>query len=204
MIPFGILGTVVFVGGLGTSNAFHEISKKRRAAYARHQIISGVDVLEPVGDTPIEIDLSIQFLKHYSTDPSSGILQLETLMTTKVAVPLVIGGVPVGRGLLSLFAVEEVSAKMKKFQSGTLVATEVSVKLIEDATPLSFGGFGGGLFGSLTQIGGALLSGAGANVKAIAGTLATTALGSIPSASSLFSPAAGVLSKVASVAIPTL
>ena len=61
-------------------------------------------------------------------------------MGTKVAVPLVIGGVPVGRGLLSLFAVEEVSAKMKKFQSGTLVAVDVSVKLVEDSSPLNIGG----------------------------------------------------------------
>lgn len=200
MTPFGILGTVVFTGGLGASNAFHEISKKRRAAYARHQVIAGVDVLEPVGDTPIEVDLNIQFLRNYSTDPSSGILQLEALMLTKTSVPLVIGGVPVGRGLLSLFAVEEVSAKMKKFQSATLVAVDVSVRLIEDATPLT----GFGIFGSLSQIGGALLSGAGANVQAIAGTFASSALGAIPSASSLFSPAAGVLSKVASVSIPRI
>jgi hypothetical protein len=198
MIPFGILGTVVFVGGLGSSNAFHEISKKRRASYARHQVISGVDVLEPVGDTPIEIDLSIQFLRSYSTDPSLGLLQLEALMATKVAVPLVVGGVPIGRGLLTLFAVEEVSAKMKKFQSGTWVAVDVSVKLIEDSSPFNLGG----VFGSLFQLGGALLSGGGVNVQAVAGVFATSALGAIPSPTSLFSSAAGVLSKVAAVAIP--
>jgi hypothetical protein len=197
-IPFGILGTVVFTGGQGTSNAFHEISKKRKATYAKHQVIWGVDVLEPVGDSPIEIDLQIQFLRNYSVDPSLGLSMLETLMINKTAVPLIIGGVPVGRGLLSLFAVEEVSAKMKKFQSGTLVACDVSIKLLEDSSPLS----GLGIFGSLVQMGGALLSGKGANIQAVAGTFASTALGAIPGASSLFSSAAGVLSKVAGVAIP--
>jgi hypothetical protein len=199
-VPFGTLGTVVFRGGFGTANAFYEISKKRQAAYAKHQIIWGTDILEPVGSTPIEITLSIQFLRGYSTDPSGGILALETLMAAKTAVPLVIGGVPVGRGLLALFVVEQLDAKMKKFQGGTLIACDVTVRLMEDASPLS----GAGIFGSLAQLGGSLLSGGGTNIQAMAGSFATTALGTIPSAKSLFSPAAGVLSKVAAVAIPHL
>jgi hypothetical protein len=61
--PIGILGPLVFVGGLGSTLTFHSSSKKRQNSFVKHQIINGNDLLEDTGVKPIEVELEMRFFE---------------------------------------------------------------------------------------------------------------------------------------------
>jgi hypothetical protein len=138
--PVGILGNIVFVGGLGSVFTFHALSKKRQNAFAKHKIINGVDLIEDVGFNPIELELSLRFFSPWTADPSLSLIALEALEDAKIPVPLIISGTPVGRGPLTLFIVEEITSKMSKFVGSTLTVLDCSVKLCEYGNPLGISG----------------------------------------------------------------
>jgi hypothetical protein len=138
--PVGILGSIVFVGGLGTTFTFHSLGKKRRNAFAKHKIINGNDLIEDVGFNPIELDLACRFYSPWTADPSLRLIALEALEDAKIPVPLIISGTPVGRGALTLWVVEEITAKMPKFRGGVLTVLDVDIKLLEYSNVLSISG----------------------------------------------------------------
>jgi hypothetical protein len=138
--PVGILGPIVFVGGLTTTFTFHDLSKKRSNSFAKHALINGTDLLEDTGSKPIELDLQLRFFQPYTADPSISLIELEALMESKIPVPLIIGGVPVGRGILTLFVIESIDSKMPKFVGSTLTILDLTVKLCEYSNPLSLSG----------------------------------------------------------------
>jgi hypothetical protein len=145
----GVLGPLVFVGGLGTTFTFHSLSKKRQNSFAKHKIINGNDLLEDTGVNPIEIDLAMRFYSPWTADPSVSLIALEALADAKVPVPLIVGGVPVGRQILTLFIVEEITSKMPKFVGPVLTVLDVGCKLCEYGNPLGLSG----PLGSLAQAG---------------------------------------------------
>ena len=151
--PVGILGNIVFVGGLGSVFTFHSLSKKRQNAFAKHKIINGNDLIEDVGFNPIELDLSLRFYEPWTADPSLSLIALEALEDAKIPVPLLIGGVPVGRSVLTLFVIEEITSKMPKFKGSVLTVLDCSVKLLEYSNPLNIAG----ILGPLAQAGAAAL-----------------------------------------------
>jgi hypothetical protein len=138
--PVGILGIIPFVGGLGTTFTVHEITKKRKNAFAKHRVINGNDLIEDVGFDPIELDLQMHFFKPWTFDPSLSLIALEGLMESKIPVPLIIGGTPVGRGLLTLFVIESIDSKMEKWHGASLAVLDCTVKLLEYGNPFSISG----------------------------------------------------------------
>jgi hypothetical protein len=138
--PVGILGILPFVGGQGTTFTVYDIQKKRKNAFAKHRIINGNDLIEDVGFDPIELDLEMHFFAPWTLDPSLSLIALEGLMESKIPVPLIIGGTPVGRGLLTLFVIESIDSKMKKFTGGTLCVLDCTVKLLEYGNPFNISG----------------------------------------------------------------
>jgi hypothetical protein len=149
----GVLGPLVFIGGLGSTFTFHSLSKKRQNAFVKHQIINGNDLIEDVGFKPIELDLEMRFYSPWTADPSISLVLLETLEDAKIPVPLLIGGVPVGRSILTLFVVEEITSKMPKFSGAKLTVLDITCKLLEYGNPLGLNG----TLGSLAQVGVAAL-----------------------------------------------
>jgi len=195
--PYGILGTIVFIGGLGTANGPREISKNDKSDFVRHKIFNGVDLIESVGDEPIDLDMQIKFIAGYTSDPSASLIALQALKAAKTPVPLMIGATPFGRGLLTLFVIESIQSKFDKWVAGsTLGILNVSLKLVEYYNPFSLSG----PLGPLVQAGLALLSGGSSSVVAVAGTLGAAALGSIPSPTSILQPGSGVLGIVGATA----
>ncbi len=138
--PVGALGPLVFVGGLGSVFTLHELTKKKKNSFVKHRIIAGNDLIEDTGSDPIEVDIQMRFYAPYTADPSVSLTLLETLMDSKVPVPLIIGGTPIGRGILTLFVVEDISSKMPKFRGGRLTVLDATVKLLEYPNGLSIAG----------------------------------------------------------------
>jgi hypothetical protein len=136
----GILGLLPFVSGEGTIFTPNDIGKTRKENYVRHKIIADVDLIESTGSEPIEITLQMQFFAPWTLAPAASILALETLQSTKLPVPLICGDAPVGRGLLTLFVVESVSSKMKRWTGTTTAVATADVKLLEYSNPFSLAG----------------------------------------------------------------
>jgi len=136
----GTLGVIPFVGGLGTANTFHAISKSNKASFVKHPIFGGVDLIEATGDDPIDTSISMMFFAPYTLAPAAGITALEALKASRMPVPLFAGDAPVGRGGLALFVVESVSVKMEKWVGAHLAIAKVEVKLLEYSNPFSLAG----------------------------------------------------------------
>jgi hypothetical protein len=136
----GILGPLPFVGGQGSAFTFYNITKRRKNSFARHRIISGNDLIEDTGFDPIELDMDMQFFAPWTLDPSISLIALEGLMDSKIPVPLIVGGAPVGRGLLTLFVIESIDSTMKKWEGARLAILECRVKILEYSNPLSISG----------------------------------------------------------------
>jgi Phage P2 GpU len=145
----GALGPVMFQGGLGSMNTFHSVAKTKKEVFAKHRIIQQVDIIEDTGADPIELSIQMHFHAPYTLAPSAALTSLEALMDAKVPVPLIIGSTPVGRGLLTLFVIEDISIKMSKFISSSLIIADIDVKLLEYPGALN-------LSGPLSALGGAL------------------------------------------------
>jgi Phage P2 GpU len=133
----GALGPIVFMGGQGTANLFHKITKVRKQNYVRHKIIMSNDIIESTGPEPIELTFSMIFFAPYTLSPSIGIMALETVMDLQIPLPLIIGSTPVGRGILTLFVIEEVQSNMDRFSDSALLHAEVNVKILEYPNPLA-------------------------------------------------------------------
>jgi hypothetical protein len=138
--PIGILGYIPLVGGFGTMTTFHELSKKRQNSFAKHAIINSNDLIEDTGFKPIELDMQMRFYRPYSADPSLSLIALEALADAKIPVPILVGGTNLGRNLLTLWVIEEISSKMPKFSGSVLTVLDVTIKILEYSNPLSLSG----------------------------------------------------------------
>jgi hypothetical protein len=157
------------MGGLGTAIAFHSISKINKQTFVKHRIIAANDLVEATGTDLIELTLDMHFHGPYTLAPSAGIAALEAVMAAKIPLPLIIGRIPVGRGLFSLFVIEAIDSKMTHFAGSGLAAADVTLKLLEYPNPL-------GALGPLSALGGALpglsgIVGSLNNIASIAGGL---------------------------------
>jgi hypothetical protein len=153
----GVLGPIPFMGGLKRANTFHEISKSAKKAYVVHRILGGNDLVEDCGFDLIDLTLSMKWLYGYTMDPSAALIALEGLMNSSLPVPIIVDGVPLGRGALTLFVVESIASRMTKWKAGTLVALECSVKLREYGNPFSIAGPLGALANTAGQVVGRLI-----------------------------------------------
>lgn len=136
----GSLGVIPFVGGLGTVNTFHEISKTNKASFVKHPVFAGIDLIESTGDDPIDITIGMTFFAPYTLTPAESIPALEALMASKIPVPLFAGDAPVGRGPMTFFVIESISVKMKKWVGTNLAVASVDVKLLEYGNPFNLAG----------------------------------------------------------------
>jgi len=153
----GVLGMIPFVGGLGSANTFKEISKSAKKSYVVHRIIGGTDIIEDCGFDLIDLTISMKWVYGYTLDPSAALIALEALMIASTPVPIIVDGVPLGRGALTLFVVESIESRMNKWKAGTLVELECSVKLKEYGNPFSIAGPLGALANTAGQVVGRLI-----------------------------------------------
>jgi hypothetical protein len=133
----GCLGPLPFVAGQGSLFSPHSISKVRKNAWARHKIMNANDALEDTGTEPIELTIEMTFFSPWTFSPSASLTMLETFAESKLPMPCILGNTPLGRGLLTLFVVETVDAKMEKWSGSNLTVMHVTVKLIEYSLPPS-------------------------------------------------------------------
>jgi Phage P2 GpU len=145
----GILGVIPFVAGQGSMNTVKSLTKKRKNAFAKHRVINSGDLIEDTGFDPIDIELDIQLFKPWTMDPAASIAGYEALMDSKIPVPLIVGNTPVGRGLLTLWVIEEMDIQGKKWTGGALTLADIKLRLIEYSNP--FGTLGP--FGPLVSLG---------------------------------------------------
>jgi hypothetical protein len=185
----GALGPIIFQGGLGTANTFHSISKTNKQVFVKHRLLQTLDLVEATGVDLIEINLEMHFHGPYTLAPSAAIAALEAVMSLKIPLPLIIGRIPVGRGVLTLFVIESIDSKMTRFVGAGLAIADVTVKLLEYPNPF-------GSMGPISALGGALpgLSGFVGSLNNIA-NIANVA-GAIPGLSGIASQASNVFSSV--------
>jgi hypothetical protein len=174
----GILGSVPFMGGFGSTNTVETVTKKRKEGFAKHQIIHGLDLIEGTGSSPIDLSLKMHFCTPYTLSPTVSVSALEALQAAKIPVPLFIGDTPVGRGLLTLFVIEEVGSNFKTWRKGSIAIAELDVKLLEYSNPLS-------IAGPLNALLGGGLGGLGSGIASGIGTLLPGALNPFSAAQSL-------------------
>jgi hypothetical protein len=153
----GVLGPIPFQGGFKRANTFREISKSAKKAYVVHRILGGNDVVEDCGFDLIDLTLSMKWVYGYTMDPSAALIALEGLMNASIPVPIIVDGVPLGRGALTLFVVESVESRMTKWKGSTLVELECSVKVKEYGNPFSIAGPLGALANTAGQVVGRLI-----------------------------------------------
>jgi hypothetical protein len=196
----GALGPIVFMGGQGSAIGFHSINKVNKTTFVKHRVIQSNDLVESTGIDLIELNMELHFHGPYTLAPSAGIAALEAVMAQKIPLPLIIGRVPVGRALLTLFVIESIDSKMTHFVGSGLAVADVSVKLLEYPNPLPSTGPMSALGGALPGLSG--IVGSLSNVASIAsglpglantvGTVAGLA-GAIPGLSGI----AGTVSRIA-------
>jgi hypothetical protein len=159
---YGCLGSLPFMGGPGRVFSPHAVDVARKNAWAKHKILNANDLLEDVGVEPIDVTLEMGFMIGWTLDPARSITMLAGYMDSKIPAPLIVGSVPVGRGMASMFVVESMSVKVSKFVGSSPAAATVSVKLIEYApspSPLTnflsnpIGTLSGGVSGIISSIG---------------------------------------------------
>jgi phage protein U len=182
----GCLGPIVFMGGLGSANTFHSISKTNKESFVKHRVIQANDLVEDTGTDPIEITIEMHFHGPYTVAPSTGIAALEAVKDLKIPLPLIIGRIPLGRGMLTLFVIESVDTKMSTFVGSGLAVADASVKLLEYANPL-------GSTGPLSALGGAL-----PGLSKIVGTLNNVAgfAGAIPGLGGVAGTVSGIAGQI--------
>jgi hypothetical protein len=185
----GALGPIIFMGGLGSANTFHSISKANKQVFVKHRLLQTLDLVEATGVDLIELQIEMHFHGPYTLAPSAGIAALETVMSLKIPLPLIIGRVPVGRGLLTLFVIEAIESKMTRFVGSGLAVADATIRLLEYPNPF-------GSLGPLSALGGALpgLSGFVGTLNNVA-NLANIA-GTIPGLSKLTAPLTGAIGAV--------
>jgi hypothetical protein len=168
----GIYGAIPFVGGFGTATPVQEISKKRSETYARHQLINGLDLIESTGSKPIELDFKMHFCAPFTLDPAVSISMIEGAQAAKIPMPLMFNDCPVGRGLLTMFVIEEVGSQMTKWTFGNLAVCSINIRLLEYSNPLAIAGPLNALLGA----GANFISGLGAGIA----SGITSAVGGLP------------------------
>jgi hypothetical protein len=159
---YGILGTLPFMSGLGSVFTPHAVDISRKNSFAKHKILNSNDVLEDTGVEPIDVTLEMGFMIGFTLDPVKSVSMLSAFMDAKIPAPLIVGNVPVGRGLMSMFVVESMSVKVTKFFGTNPAVVTASVKLLEYAPPPSpltnflsnpVGALAGGVGGIVSSIG---------------------------------------------------
>jgi Phage P2 GpU len=174
----GCLGPLPFIAGQGSLFSPTTISKSRKNSWARHKIMNANDRLEDTGTEPIELSIEMNFFAPWTFDPGSSLTMLEGFAESKTPMPCMLGTSPLGRGLLTLFVVESIEAKMEKWRGSRLTVMNVTVKLIEYALPPSpVGGFLSNPLGSITSAVGGAVSGALGNVAGAIGGKITSVVG---------------------------
>ena len=89
-------------------------------------------VVEGVGTDLIELTLDCHFHGPYTLSPSLAIAALESVMHMRIPLPLIIGRVPVGRGVFTMFVIEAVDTRMTAGLSIPKMTTADAAKEILD------------------------------------------------------------------------
>lgn len=137
-MPAGAFGPALFFGHgpLGIT-PLEEMEKQMKSRWAKHEIHLGMPLPEYLGPDLIEITLDMMFISPYTTSPSEAIGILELYANLAVPQFLILGTVPMGRGM-SQFVIEDLVERMTIIEAGGKVTSaKVKVKLCEYPSSLS-------------------------------------------------------------------
>ncbi len=126
----GVLGVLPFICSEGFVLTFNGLSRDLSTRWAQHDVIGSKPVLEWIGDDLASVNLSIRFDMSLGAPPMAGLFTLKTMMESREAHMLVIGGEFLGR-----FVIESISEE-RKFHTGAgiCVVAEASITLKEFPT----------------------------------------------------------------------
>jgi hypothetical protein len=159
-------GPLIFIPGKETAFTYKNLSKANTVVYAQHEILQGVPLIEFTGYKLITVNMTCNFVAGWTLDPSLAVLAFETAQANPVAMPLILGTTPIGRGLISSFVIQEVQSKFTRFGTdGSPIEATVDVKFLE----------AGSILPSLGQLASSILGGAGISVGASLGPVSVGA-----------------------------
>ncbi len=126
----GVLGKLPFICSEGLVLTFNGLSRDLSTRWAQHDVIGSKPVLEWIGDDLASVSLSIRFDMSLGAPPLAGLFALKSMMESREAHMLVIGGEFLGR-----FVIESISEE-RKFHTGAgvCVVAEASITLKEFPT----------------------------------------------------------------------
>jgi hypothetical protein len=155
MAAEGIYGTIIFGKVQGRIMTFHTVERKYSGRFAAHMPHLRKPLLEWGGNDLLKIEMRFSLNASWCGNPLALLAQWHFFHENAFAMPLIIGGKPMGPGL-SLFVITELQETHKNWlRGGRLIAVELGVTF-EEYIPFSEGlfsalgipGFGGGLIGS--------------------------------------------------------
>ena len=137
-MPSGAFGPAIVFGTSPSGLVPVELWEKRMSSrWAKHEIHLGMPLPEFMGPDLTEIDTEMCFISPYTTEPQTAIELLEFYLNLSAPQFLILGAVPVGRGM-SQFVVKEISETYRIIEAnGRVTSARVRVKLMEYPSSLS-------------------------------------------------------------------
>jgi phage protein U len=131
MATEGIYGPIIFGRTQGRIMTFEDIDKKYSGRFTSHLVHLRKPLLEWAGNDLVEITMRVHLNSSWCGDPNRLLMQWHFLHENALAMPLIVGGKPMGPGL-SLFVITELQEKHKHWlKGGRLIAVELEVTFKE-------------------------------------------------------------------------
>lgn len=155
MATEGIYGVIQFGKAQGRIHTFHEIERKYTGRFTSHMVHLRKPLLEWAGNDLVEITMKVNINASWAGDPIPLLAQWHFFHENALAMPLIVGGKPMGPGL-SLFVITELKETHKHWlRGGKLIAVELEATFKEYIAfseglfaALGIPGFGGSFIGS--------------------------------------------------------
>lgn len=125
----GSLGTVIFVTSENYLRTFSGLKVSRKASYSGHKIIGRSELLEFTGIDAATCSFTVSFSAQFGLNPLKELTALRDMQTNHEAVPFVLAGEVIGRGL---WFVESVDAEIETVDAdGFVLSAKASLTLKE-------------------------------------------------------------------------
>lgn len=126
----GAYGPIAFEVSSEQALTFAEMTRTRKAKYAKHKYLDRKPAVQANGFEADTISFSIRLLVETGTNPRKELDKMGQMLASQNAYRLVIGGESLGR-----FHLEEISETWERVDNkGNLLSAEVALKLLEAAS----------------------------------------------------------------------
>jgi len=120
------LGDVAFYVSDNTVRTIKSITWKMSANYAVHKLHARQAALEFVGLNPQELELQCEVSVFLGCDPMSLITSLQAILSSRTAVPFVLGTDVIG----SRWVITDISDAIDRmYKDGTMLSAKITVKI---------------------------------------------------------------------------